>query len=164
MPSAAKQKFRLASKIVKAWQSHRARLKSLTPTRTLRNPPNTSTTEPRDRATRPLRGCFARRVTRVTCADRGRATVSELDFAKLTPKTVWPSGLRRWLQAPVRKGVGSNPTAVTLRDWRVCARGPVRERDSARPTRAAAPGACVPVRSRRASLACRTPRQFGRVV
>jgi hypothetical protein len=28
-------------------------------------------------------------------------------------KTVWPSGLRRWLQAPVRKGVGSNPTAVT---------------------------------------------------
>ena len=24
------------------------------------------------------------------------------------------SGLRRWLQAPVRKGVGSNPTAVTL--------------------------------------------------
>ena len=27
--------------------------------------------------------------------------------------TVWPSGLRRWLQAPVRKGVGSNPTAVT---------------------------------------------------
>ena len=29
-------------------------------------------------------------------------------------RTVWPSGLRRWLQAPVRKGVGSNPTAVTL--------------------------------------------------
>ena len=28
-------------------------------------------------------------------------------------RTVWPSGLRRWLQAPVRKGVGSNPTAVT---------------------------------------------------
>ena len=25
--------------------------------------------------------------------------------------TVWPSGLRRWLKAPVRKGVGSNPTA-----------------------------------------------------
>ena len=25
--------------------------------------------------------------------------------------TVWPSGLGRWLQAPVRKG-GSNPTAV----------------------------------------------------
>ena len=28
--------------------------------------------------------------------------------------TGWPSGLRRWLQAPVRKGVGSNPTAVIL--------------------------------------------------
>ena len=26
----------------------------------------------------------------------------------LPPKTVWPSGLRRWLQVPVRKGVGSN--------------------------------------------------------
>ena len=29
-------------------------------------------------------------------------------------KTVWPSGLRRWLKAPFRKGVGSNPTAVSL--------------------------------------------------
>ena len=26
-------------------------------------------------------------------------------------KTVWPSGLRRWLKAPFRKGV-ANPTAV----------------------------------------------------
>ena len=26
--------------------------------------------------------------------------------------TVWPSGLRRRLKAPFRKGVGSNPTAV----------------------------------------------------
>ena len=34
-------------------------------------------------------------------------------------KTVWPSGLRRWLKAPVRKGVGSNPTAVT---WKSHAR------------------------------------------
>ena len=32
--------------------------------------------------------------------------------------TVWPSGLRRWLQAPVRKGVGSNPTAVSRKDAR----------------------------------------------
>ena len=31
---------------------------------------------------------------------------------RLHVKTVWPSGLRRWLQAPVRKGVGSKPTAV----------------------------------------------------
>ena len=30
----------------------------------------------------------------------------------MTSKTVWPSGLRRWLQVEVRKGVGSNPTAV----------------------------------------------------
>ena len=29
-------------------------------------------------------------------------------------ETVWPSGLRRWLKAPFRKGVGSNPTAVIL--------------------------------------------------
>ena len=34
--------------------------------------------------------------------------------ARTLDKTVWPSGLRRWLQAPVRKGVGSNPTAVTF--------------------------------------------------
>ena len=27
-------------------------------------------------------------------------------------RTLWPSGLRRWLKAPVRKGVGSNPTGV----------------------------------------------------
>ena len=30
-------------------------------------------------------------------------------------KTVWPSGRRRWLKAPFRKGVGSNPTAVICR-------------------------------------------------
>ncbi len=29
-------------------------------------------------------------------------------------KTVWPSGLRRWLKEPFRKGLGSNPTAVIL--------------------------------------------------
>ena len=32
----------------------------------------------------------------------------------LTIKTVWPSGLRRWLKAPFRKGVDSNPTAVNV--------------------------------------------------
>ena len=36
------------------------------------------------------------------------------DVCTYYASTVWPSGLRRWLQAPVRKGVGSNPTAVTL--------------------------------------------------
>ena len=30
-------------------------------------------------------------------------------------KTLWPSGLRRWLKAPFRKGVGSNPTGVISR-------------------------------------------------
>ena len=29
--------------------------------------------------------------------------------------TLWPSGLRRWLKAPFRKGVGSNPTGVILK-------------------------------------------------
>ena len=37
--------------------------------------------------------------------------------------TVWPSGLRRWLQAPVRKGVGSNPTAVNGRGLAASASG-----------------------------------------
>ena len=32
-------------------------------------------------------------------------------------KTVWPSGLRRQLKALVRKGVGSNPTAVIFATW-----------------------------------------------
>ena len=35
-----------------------------------------------------------------------------------TARTVWPSGLRRWLKAPVRKGVGSNPTAVIFNNYR----------------------------------------------
>ena len=38
------------------------------------------------------------------------------------PTTVWPSGLRRWLQAAVRKGVGSNPTAVRSRDGQLSLR------------------------------------------
>ena len=52
-----------------------------------------------------------------------RSCVAALDVAavfsqrsfwnvKRNGKTVWPSGLRRWLKAPFRKGVGSNPTAV----------------------------------------------------
>ena len=45
---------------------------------------------------------------------QGKAHVRSLCFSSEAFKTVWPSGLRRWLQAPVRKGVGSNPTAVTL--------------------------------------------------
>jgi hypothetical protein len=32
----------------------------------------------------------------------------------ILPNTLWPSGLRRWLKAPFRKGVGSDPTGVIL--------------------------------------------------
>ena len=32
--------------------------------------------------------------------------------ARCSGRAVWPGGLRRWLRAPVRKGPGSNPTAV----------------------------------------------------
>ena len=32
----------------------------------------------------------------------------------LYSKIIWPSGLRRWRKAPFRKGVGSNPTGVTV--------------------------------------------------
>ena len=39
-------------------------------------------------------------------------TCKERVVRLLPLKTVWPSGLRRWLKAPFRKGVGSNPTAV----------------------------------------------------
>ena len=28
--------------------------------------------------------------------------------------TVWPSGLRRWLEAPVRRSVGANHTSVSF--------------------------------------------------
>ena len=41
-----------------------------------------------------------------------RDDVSVPGSSRSVALTVWPSGLRRWLQAPVRKGVGSNPTAV----------------------------------------------------
>ena len=54
--------------------------------------------------------------------NRSRDKVPHNDFVfceytymqKQQGRTVWPSSLRRWLQAPVRKGVGSNPTAVTF--------------------------------------------------
>ena len=42
---------------------------------------------------------------------RGRESCGDM-LTSVPFKTVWPSGLRRWLQAPVRKGVGLNPTAV----------------------------------------------------
>ena len=36
--------------------------------------------------------------------------------------TLWPSGLRRWLKVPFRKGLGSNPTGVNLRFGKLRAR------------------------------------------
>ena len=36
-------------------------------------------------------------------------------------KTLWPSGLRRWLKAPFRKGVGSNLTGVIYAHWQLLA-------------------------------------------
>ena len=41
-----------------------------------------------------------------------RAVLCTELYHSVSNKTVWPSGLRRWLQAPVRKGVGSNLAAV----------------------------------------------------
>ena len=48
--------------------------------------------------------------------DRGLAAIccTRHGCCAMDNKTVWPSGLRRWLKAPFRKGVGSNPTAVTF--------------------------------------------------
>ena len=43
--------------------------------------------------------------------DRQEATGSGISVGK-----VWPSGLRQWLKAPFRKGVGSNPTALAI-EW-----------------------------------------------
>jgi hypothetical protein len=37
----------------------------------------------------------------------------------LLTETLWPSGLKRWLKAPFRKCVGSNPTGVTFGAWDV---------------------------------------------
>ena len=49
------------------------------------------------------------RIFESVLADRNKGLVND---AMRVIRTVWPSGLRRWLQAPVRKGVGSNTTAV----------------------------------------------------
>ena len=40
--------------------------------------------------------------------------VSVQEVYEIFHQAAWPSGLRRWLQAPVRKGVSSNLTAVTF--------------------------------------------------
>ena len=47
-----------------------------------------------------------------------KAPARQLEIGKaienMASMTLWPSGLRRWLKAPFRKGVGSNPTGVTF--------------------------------------------------
>ena len=64
------------------------------------------------------------------------------------PLTVWPSGLRRWLQAPVRKGVGSNPTAVTCCPRHAAARAGARSTSPCNDAAAFAPWRDVPSRGR----------------
>ena len=62
--------------------------------------------------------------------------------------TVWPSGLRRWLQAPVRKGVGSNPTAVTCCPRHAAARAGARSTSPCDDAATFAPWRDVPSRGR----------------
>ena len=65
---------------------------------------------------------------RATCPTlaRGCELAIGMCYVKLVillTETLWPSGLRRWLKAPFRKGVGSNPTGVTFAacDVTICA-------------------------------------------
>ena len=51
------------------------------------------------------------------CSQRASAHFIPVRWRAAAIKTLWPSGLRRWLKAPVRKGVGSNPTAVILESF-----------------------------------------------
>ena len=48
------------------------------------------------------------------CQQHVRVNVAACGSDLQAAMTVWPSGLRRWLKAPFRKGVGSNPTAVSF--------------------------------------------------
>ena len=48
------------------------------------------------------------------CSQRAGARFIPFRWRAAAIKTLWPSGLRRWLKAPVRKGVGSNPTGVIV--------------------------------------------------
>jgi hypothetical protein len=48
------------------------------------------------------------------CSQRASAHFIPVRWRAAAIKTLWPSGLRRWLKAPVRKGVGSNPTGVII--------------------------------------------------
>ena len=58
--------------------------------------------------------CHSFIIHRTLLTSKKKSCIEQLQLSLLALifKTVWPSGLRRWLQAPVRKGVGSSPTAV----------------------------------------------------
>ena len=47
-----------------------------------------------------------------------RAAVSVVAQTEQLPRKFWPSGARRWFQAPIRSGVGSNHTAVNFCQFR----------------------------------------------
>ena len=67
----------------------------------------------RCRGVYPRSAAAVRNGVRCACCQRlPQASVCLRCGHALSGETVWPSGLRRWLQAPVRKGVGSNPTAI----------------------------------------------------
>ncbi len=81
--------------------------------------------------------------------------------------TVWPSGLRRWLQAPVRKGVGSNPTAVTFERSRAFfSQGARHARASCVVPRRSYASLALRRRGRRSAVAarCMAVRTFGAAV
>ena len=56
-------------------------------------------------------GASQRHGSKLLCAAKPKAR-SSCAAALPPPLTVWPNGLRRWLQAPVRQGAGSSPAAV----------------------------------------------------
>ena len=52
-------------------------------------------------------------------ADQLGAKTTSCHGTSMLQKTLWPSGLRRWLKAPFRKGVGSNPTGVIFQEVQI---------------------------------------------
>ena len=54
---------------------------------------------------------IARQACQLCAGEAGQEFLTRL-YDSSIDWTPWPSGLRRWLKAQVRKGVGSNPTGV----------------------------------------------------
>ena len=57
-------------------------------------------------------GRFAKAWLEVALRRKAKSTQQLCRRPPPPPLTVWPNGLRRWLQAPVRQGAGSSPAAV----------------------------------------------------